>query len=770
MVSVQYSYKNSIALGVFLTLIDFFAIAKGDDLKNKNIISQSTTKETDNNTKLAISSGEIIHDSESNRTTAIGNVKIAYNTYRMSADKITFDHQKRRIIASGNIKLIEPNGHQIYAQHIDITDNFKNGEIKDLTINMPNNTYLAATNAKLIDGWRTIFNQGSYTACSACVKQPKSPLFWMVKSKRIVLNRRNHTIRLEKAYLELFGTAVAYLPVIEVPDETITRKTGFLLPTAAYSGSPQGINIVIPYYVVISDSSDATFSLIPYLQQGVVTEVEVRKRFRSGMHTLRGAYMFKRNDQAQDIISTNHQAIISSDAEFKINPTWKFGWNGIIQTHNNSSYPYYTQPLSNRQQKNEVYIKGMGDKYHIDMRTIYYTTQYPLYVAEKQFTEANVLPIIDYRYVEPKSLAGGELSVSGNFTAISREKPDLKNPTPYKRQLWIPYGKNERLTVETEWKRNLIGPYGILLTPMINLRGDFHHLSLIKDPNSVKSLIPHPENIIRGMATTGINMRYPLVFAAKKSQHILEGITQLYLRTNELYAEHIPNEDSQNLVLNSLSLFTRNKFSGFDRVEGGSRANMGIRYTGKFNDLFTFHGTIGQSIHLAGKNSFSLPDPIGAEQNSGLENDKSDYVGAISLAIPSNITLSAQALINRQDLSVRRMDTNLHYRTPSFNTNLSYTHIPERRLYNYPARDILAPNVQFKLNDRFSANASLILNMRDKERIPIHSIGLSYQNDCAAFDISYINESKQPNNFSIKLTLSLRTIGNGSTSYNFGSN
>ena len=42
----------------------------------------------------------------------------------------------------------------------------------------------------------------------------------------------------------------------------------------------------------------------------------------------------------------------------------------------------------------------------------------------------------------------------------------------------------------------------------------------------------------------------------------------------------IPNEDAQSFVFDATTLFERDKFSGYDRIEGGTRANVGFRYSG----------------------------------------------------------------------------------------------------------------------------------------------------------------------------------------------
>ena len=46
----------------------------------------------------------------------------------------------------------------------------------------------------------------------------------------------------------------------------------------------------------------------------------------------------------------------------------------------------------------------------------------------------------------------------------------------------------------------------------------------------------------------------------------------------------MPNEDAQSFVFDTTNLFDRDKFSGYDRIEGGTRANLGVRYTGAVGD------------------------------------------------------------------------------------------------------------------------------------------------------------------------------------------
>src|SRR5690606_7579890 len=97
-----------------------------------------------------------------------------------------------------------------------------------------------------------------------------------------------------------------------------------------------------------------------------------------------------------------------------------------------------------------------------------------------------------------------------------------------------------------------------------------------------------------------------------------------------------PNEDAQSLVFDDTNLFAIDKYSGYDRVEGGTRANLGVQYTANIHRYGMVNMLFGQSYHLAGKNSYAYSgvtdmtgDQTGLGLQSGLQDDVSDYVSRI---------------------------------------------------------------------------------------------------------------------------------------------
>ena len=89
-----------------------------------------------------------------------------------------------------------------------------------------------------------------------------------------------------------------------------------------------------------------------------------------------------------------------------------------------------------------------------------------------------------------------------------------------------------------------------------------------------------------------------------------------------------PNEDAQSLVFDETNLFAWDKYSGYDRIEGGTRLNYGAQYTANFANGGHANIVGGESIQLAGQNSYTIADPANTGLESGLDKRYSNYVSA----------------------------------------------------------------------------------------------------------------------------------------------
>ena len=108
------------------------------------------------------------------------------------------------------------------------------------------------------------------------------------------------------------------------------------------------------------------------------------------------------------------------------------------------------------------------------------------------------------------------------------------------------------------------------------------------------------------MPAVGLEYRYPFINVQPWGTTTIEPIAQIIARPNETYAGKLPNEDAQSMVFDASNLFAVDKFSGYDRVEGGGRANVGVQATTQFDRGGSVNVLFGQSYQLFGLNSFAV--------------------------------------------------------------------------------------------------------------------------------------------------------------------
>ena len=315
-----------------------------------------------------------------------------------------------------------------------------------------------------------------------------------------------------------------------------------------------------------------------------------------------------------------------------------------------------------------------------------------------------VLPTFDYSYTPDEPVFGGELNFDLNARVINRSELDDSLALPAVRGL---EGTNSRLTAEAEWKKSLITDAGLVITPMFDVRGDGLAANLSPDSvaaiNSMASdlngLAYSPEgNIYNGvvadirsaynrfMATAGLELRWPVLFSMTGSSHVLEPMAQLFARPDERFAGElgIPNEDAQSFVFDATTLFERDKFSGYDRIEGGTRANLGLRYSGSFANGWTTNALFGQSYHLAGENSFASPTWSMRALSRASRPTPPTMWGWWASPRRTAFRLRPAAGFDEQTLEMRRTEFKTGYTTALFSVTARYAFIQAQPLYGFP--------------------------------------------------------------------------------------
>jgi LPS-assembly protein len=758
----------------------------------------------DPNAQMLVKADELHYDYANNRVTALGNVQIYYNGSRLEANKVIYDQKVKRLRAEGNVWLREADGKIVTGEILDLDEDFRDGFVDSLRLEGADKTRFAAPRMERSTDKVTVFESGVYTACEPCADDPRKAPKWQVKAARIIHDDVEKMVYFENARLEVFDVPVFWWPYMSNPDPSVKRKTGWLPPTFGSSGL-YGLAVSTPYYWALAPTYDVT--VVPTLttRQGLLLQAEWRQRLENGSYTVHGAginqldpaLFAEKNGPGYPGDRTNRGSL-DSTGKFALNGQWTWGWDAMVVSDKTffQDYGLSTYLQTNNAFRNfitdagtsQVYLTGRGDRSYFDARVIY---TYGLSLADVQSQLPVIYPVIDYAYTFGRPVLGGELSYKANLTNLSRQSaefdaisqnaidnnlclPTTANPmaiTPANCLLRGIPGNYSRLSAEMTWRRTITDSFGQMFTPFASLRGDIATATIDNQTGVSNFIAPGQENMARVMPTVGLEYRYPFISVQSWGTQTIEPIAQLIVRPNETFIGKMPNEDAQSLIFDDSNLFKVDKFSGWDRAEGGTRVNYGAQYTTQFNQGGSISALVGQSYQVLGVNSFAVADTANTGLDSGLETRLSDYVARLSYQPDKTYTFTARFRIAEESYAMQRAEFEAKANFDRWTAIIMYgDYAAQPDIGFLTRRDGVLATTQVKVTPNWSvltaARYDITAGQFDQYRV-----GFGYIDDCLALALSYItdysygfspttNTSIQAGiNHTVMLQLSLRTLG-----------
>ena len=745
--------------------------------------------------QMLVQAVEVDYDYNNSRVSAVGNVQLFYNGTSLEADRVIYDQKTKRLHAEGNIRMTDADGKITYANVMDLSDDYRDGFVDSLRVDTADQTRMAATRADRTNGNYTVFENGVYTACAPCKDDPKKPPLWQVKGMRIVHDNIDKMLYFENAQLEFFGVPMAYLPYFSTPDPTVKRKTGFLMPGVT-SNSNYGVGVETPFYWAIAPDYDATFSPRITSKQGVLVQAEFRQRLIDGSYQIR-AYGIDQLDPgafAGQPGDRQFRGGVETRGQFALSDKWVWGWDGIALTDYTLLQDYrlsmYKDAFSSflslpTEAISQAYVTGVGNRSYFDARAIYY-----LSLSGLQSQVPVVAPVIDYSNVINHAVLGGEVSYKTNFTNLMRDSAvfdpittlanvnslctltsaDPLARTPSQCLLRGMPGTYQRLSAEAQWRRSFTDSAGEIWTPFASIRADAINASISNQPGVANFLPVGDTQALRVMPTVGLEYRYPFINVQPWGTTTVEPIAQVIIRPNESYAGKLPNEDAQSMTFDTSNLFSVDKFSGYDRVEGGGRANVGVQATTQFDRGGSVNVMFGQSYQLFGLNSFAVADMTNTAVDSGLATPKSDYVASASYSPNRTYTFSTRARFDQASGQVQRFEAEGRANFDRWSFSLMYGDYAAQPDLGYLIRRegfLGAGSIKVAANWVVTGAArwDLVAN-----QINQYVVGAGYVDDCFVLAANYVTSfsyatvtSPPVLSHAFMLQVGLRTIANSNT-------
>ena len=680
--------------------------------------------------RAAIEADSLSYDEASDTVTAKGQVKIAYQGKKLRAGRIEWQQKKDILKAFDNVVLVDADGTTSYTDEAVISDQMREAVMQSLRVLMVDDSRLTGANAKRTGGNLTIINKASYTACKPCEDQPDKTPSWQIKTARTLNDETTQTIHHEDIRLEIMGLPVLYLPYISHPSPGVKKRSGFLTPSFNVS-SDMGTDISTPYFINLAPNYDMTITPRVTSKAGLLLGLGFRHMVSNGVYEINanGLWVDEKDNKDND---REFRGNLSAKGKFSLKDYWEYGFQLESQTDETFLRRYN---LSDQNYlESFAYVQKLQDKTYFDVRAKAYDTTLGSVDAD---TLPALLPVISYETIFDQKILDGDMSLNGQFMALSRDK-----------------GRDVmRATISGGWQRNFITTGGHLFNSFAQIRADAYRSE--KNVSTSDPTLTYDDDVeTRAIGYLGGRWSYPVVKYSDTLTQIIEPTAQIILSPNHESDPSIPNEDSLSIDFDNTNLFQISRYPGYDLIESGSRADIGLRYTARLDNNRNASLFVGQSLRRRKINSL-----VG---NTGLEGRKSDYVVEFLSTPYKGVNFTSRLRLDKDDYEIVRSETNLYTSYGEARLNLGYVFLDKKLSSDLKEREEFRGSFNYKFANNWYFDTSIRQDMVRETRLN-SGIGISYRDDCTyiriGFSQDYVRDRNigPSNNFSIQLNL--KTLG-----------
>jgi len=654
---------------------------------------------------------DLSFDEKAGIVTATGHVEVAIGDQIMRADKIIYNKNTDVVRAMGHIALTQASGEILYAEHIEITSDMKEAFLTKIGILFPDNSRLVAKDAQRFEGRYLITDQGVYTACDLCAENPKDPPLWQVKGVRVTHDSEEKKVIYRDATIEFGGIPVFYTPYFSHPDSTVVRQQGFLAP---YVGSSKALGFMssVPYYIDIAPYTDLTVMPTFSAEDQVQMAADWRYRFANGTMRWRGSFTKADfvNEDGYDK-GEKWRGNLFGTTRFDLTDTWRAGSD--VAFSSDKSYLNRYKITSEDLLVNRAYAErfsgrdyAVGDMYYFqDLRPG--DTQKEPFVAPEVRTSS---------YGEPNETLGGRWSFGSGMLVTTRDKDaDIADQGPNTR----------RLSFDAGWERQLVSTTGFLTEVSMESRADGYWADNVPMTDSSTDETSFTEvNRTRTFAQGNVTLRYPMGRRGDGYQQILEPISVLSVAPRMKQESLYPNEDSLDVTYDETNLFSTNRFTGIDRLEGGTRVAYGAR-----NTITT---DSGGRVEMLGGQIFRTKTDTTFPEESGLRDRYSDYVGRIGVSPSELFDASYGFRLSKEEFDFTRQLVTVSAGKPVFRPTVRYLLSQETETSTNSVEKLEEGSIGFSsaFTKFWSLNASHTQAFQPSPGPRNTSMGVTYKDEC----------------------------------------
>jgi LPS-assembly protein len=551
-----------------------------------------------------------------------------------------------------------------------------------------------------LEGRYTAMTRVVASSCRVCAESP-TPL-WEIRARRVLHDQTERQIYFDNASLRLGGVPVFYLPRLRMPDPTLNRSSGFLMPQLQ-STSRLGTGLRWPYFLTLGPSRDLTIT--PFLATKNVTAVELRYRqaFRTGEISVSG---IGANDRLQTGGTRGHAR---AEGRFDLPDGFELRFDAQLVSDSALLFDY---GLSDVDRLNSVLsVTRTRRSEHIAARLISIRT---LRAGEDPDTLATRLGDLTWQRrfsLGPLGGQGGLQFATHGHHRSSNDDADIDG---------ISDGRDvARARIRADWRRDWISDTGLVFGVLGEVTTDLYRIG------DVASVYGGTHSRTNGAFAA--ELRWPLVKAGRGGvNHLLEPIIQVVAAPSGV--ADLANEDSVLVEFDQGNLFSLNRFPGADAVERGVRANLGLNYLRRDPAGWTLGATLGRVIHSKDLAQFT--------PGSGLDGRNSNWLAAWQVTHANGRKLTSRLLFD-DSFGLTKAEMLLAHDQPRYGLEAGLLYhqadVDEGRTIDtrevvFDGRVALGQaGWQARLSNRYDLEARRASNA---------GLGLVFRNECLSVDLS----------------------------------
>ena len=641
------------------------------------------------NERALILADEIQYTRPDRSFSAIGNVKVYFHGKVLHAQRL--DYSNETVVAYGPLSFTADDGTVGIADFAELDVDFQNGVLTGVQMLIENEVNVVGTEVELVDGDYTRVSHAVVTVCRVC--KPGQQPIWHFRSRNVVHDKDKRQLHLWDSSFYFGDVPLFQIPYLRLPDPTVDRQSGFLLPEIHYS-SEVGLWTKIPYFQTLGDHADITWTPGFTSKGNLSAEIEHRRLFHRGEILVHGSLLKDRKHE-RDL---RGHVIVKGEQD--LGNSFNLNYSGELVTDADFLSDFARSTEKNLTSKMRVSRRSSTSWFGTGAKHV-----------NRFGDDSGMIPhlIHDAQYSLRFSPAPGAGTVGLSLEAISFDRADV-----LARDV-------SRGSVDLDWQNSWVLDSGLVMSMTALAQLDSY--SVKRDVDNDTPAGP-AYSASRAARTAALEFRWPLQSVDATGHHVIEPFAQ-FVWSPEHDNSNIPNEDSILVEFDETNLLSLDRFAGRDRNEQGARLNLGFKHTGRFAD--------GTSTELVLGRVFRRKDPGQFKRASGLAGKQSNYVAAGTIEFANGVGID-QRVVFDPDFGVTKGESFLRIDSDSVDLVAGYSRLlrdededEEGTMTNDVESIVLF--AEHDLGNRWAVNTSLEYDFnRDGDNMA--GIGFEYRHQC----------------------------------------